>query len=107
MYLITIIDKLREAEYPIDNVITYNENNDPNKLLGRPGQYIEKVNFADLRLYQSDENNPAGGSIEIFENEKDCQNRVDYLKKSVRSRLLLSIIVWMIISYYVLSRKSL
>ena len=81
MYLITIIDKLREAEYPIDNVITYNENNDPNKLLGRPGQYIEKVNFADLRLYQSDKNNPAGGSIEIFENEKDCQNRVDYLKK--------------------------
>lgn len=50
-------------------------------MLGRPGQYIEKVNFADLRLYQSDENNLAGGSIEIFENEKDCQNRVDYLKK--------------------------
>lgn len=101
MYLITIIDKLREAEYSIDNAITYNENNDPNKLLGRPGQYIEKVNFADLRLYQSDKNNPAGGSIEIFENEKDCQNRVDYLKKSVRNRLLLSIIVCMIISYYV------
>ncbi len=29
----SIIDKLQEADYPIDNVISYTENDDPNKLL--------------------------------------------------------------------------
>lgn len=39
----SIIDKLQEADYPIDNVISYTENDDPNKLLGKPGQYKQKL----------------------------------------------------------------
>ena len=77
----SIIDKLQEADYPIDNVISYTENDDPNKLLGKPGQYKQKISFADMRLEQQPEDIPVGGSIETFENKKDSQDRIDYLKE--------------------------
>lgn len=76
-----IINQLEDAEYPIDNVISYTEADDPNELLGRPGQYIQKVNFADMRLEQDDTSDPVGGSIEIFENQKDCSERQEYLQE--------------------------
>lgn len=76
-----IIDQLESAEYPIGTIVTYTEESDPNELLGRPNQYIAKVNFSDLRLEQQDEDEPIGGSIEIFENEEDCQDRAAYLKE--------------------------
>ena len=81
----SIIDKLQKADYPINNVISYTESNDPNELLGRPGQYTQKINFADLRLEQQNEENPIGGSIEVFKNKKDCQDRVDYLEEISQS----------------------
>lgn len=80
-----IVSELQEAGYPIDNVLEYTETNDPNQLLGRPNQYIQKINFADMRFIQSDSSNPVGGSIEIFENSDDCENRAEYITSITES----------------------
>jgi len=74
-----IIAAFKDAGLPIGTVQVYDANNDPNTLLGRPGQYTAKFNFADTRLEQP-EDDVLGGSIESFENETDLQNRVDYVK---------------------------
>lgn len=79
-----IVAAFKEAGLPIGKVIVYDANNDPNTLLGRPGQYIAKFNFADTRLEQP-EGDVLGGSIESFENETDLKNRVDYVKSITES----------------------
>lgn len=56
-----VIDKLKSAGLPIDNIIVYTEDTDANKLLGRPNQYISKANFADTTVKQSDDkSDPVG-----------------------------------------------
>jgi len=80
-----ITTKLKEAKVPVTNVIVYTEQNDENKLLGRPNQYVSKVNFADSRIEQLDETNPKGGSIETFSNTKDLNNRKTYIETFVNS----------------------
>lgn len=58
--------KLKEAGLDIDNVIVYTAETDENELLGRPNQYTSKINFDN-------------GSIEVFENKKDAENRKEYI----------------------------
>ena len=70
-----VITKMQDAGLPIDNIIVYDEKTDWNKLLGRPNQYTSKVNFADIRLDQTDPDNPNGGTIEVFENASDLDKR--------------------------------
>ena len=80
-----IINKFIEAGFPISKVIVYNEETDTNGRLGRPNQYIQKTNFADSRYNQPDiENNPIGGTIEIFNNAEDAQARKDYLDNAFK-----------------------
>lgn len=55
---------LKEKALPIGTVVVYTAEKDTNKLLGRPNQYISKVNFADTTLEQSDPKDPKGGSVE-------------------------------------------
>lgn len=74
-----IVAAFKQAGLPIGTVQVYDANNDPNKLLGRPGQYTAKFNFADTRLEQP-EDDVTGGSIESFANDKDMKNRVEYVK---------------------------
>lgn len=77
-----IAQKLKEVGMPIGKIEVYNESNDPNKLLGRPGQYTSKANFVDTRI-----NEPVsgsievtnGGSIEVFDNKKDADSRYEYI----------------------------
>ena len=73
------VEKLKESDLPIGDVIVYTAENDVNKLLGRPNQYISKVNFADTTLEQYDVENPAGGSVEVFESGKDVEARKAYI----------------------------
>lgn len=70
-----VINKMQDAGLPIDGVIVYDEQTDWNKLLGRPNQYISKINFADTRLEQTDPENPEGGTIEVFNNSSDLKKR--------------------------------
>ncbi|MDL2253039.1 hypothetical protein LJC49_03085 [Ruminococcaceae bacterium OttesenSCG-928-I18] len=79
MSAMDIVLKLQETGLPIDNIVEYDEETDPNGNLGRPNQYIQKVNFADTRLEQSDANSPQGGTVEIFNNAEDAQARYDYV----------------------------
>lgn len=55
----------------MEKVVTYNEKTDPNELLGRPGQYIGKMNW------------PMAGdeaTIEAFANAEDAKRRATYLE---------------------------
>ncbi len=65
---------------PVDNIIEYDEETDVNDLLGRPGQYISKVNFADMRCEQFDVEDPVGGTVEVFATSTDMQSRKNYLE---------------------------
>ncbi|NFR85814.1 hypothetical protein FDF26_11380 [Clostridium botulinum] len=76
-----IIGELKSAGFPINKVIITTAENDVNKLLGRPNQYTSKINFSDSRLEQYDEdNNPVGGTIEVFDNKEDAKSRKDYVE---------------------------
>lgn len=73
------INKLKDAGLTIGEVIDYTAETDPNELLGRPNQYTSKSNFADTNLEQSENDDPAGGSVEVFESKKDAENRKTYI----------------------------
>lgn len=58
--------KLKEVGLAIENVEVTTEENDTNKLMGRPNQYTSKINFTN-------------GSIEVFANKEDATNRKEYI----------------------------
>lgn len=96
-----IIAALKEKGAPIGEMQVYTAENDPNELLGRPNGYIGKISFidADVEKKKIEENLNEfdmseeetkkemreefgveyGGSIEVFENEKDAKNRYEYV----------------------------
>lgn len=76
-----IINKLKEKGFSIGRVVVYNEETDLNNLLGRPNQYITKINFEDTRIEGNeslDEDTMLGGTIETFNNNTDMENRKEY-----------------------------
>lgn len=77
-----IVNKLKEKIPNIGKVVVYTAETDINELLGRPNQYTSKVQFADNRLSQEfiEENDAVGGTVEVFENEKDMNNRKEYIE---------------------------
>ena len=75
-----------QLQFPeaFEKVIVYDEQSDPNGLLGRPGQYIGKADFIDSRIEMNQ--NPTmtdemkeGGTLECFENESTCNSRYEEL----------------------------
>lgn len=86
-----IVTELQAAGLPIDNIIVYTEESDENNLLGRPNQYISKVNFADTTVEQrSDLSSPVGGSIETFNNAEDLKSRKEYCEMVTKSMSFLA-----------------
>ena len=77
-----IVNKLKEKNSNIGKIVVYTVETDLNELLGRPNQYTSKVQFADNRLSQEfvEENDAVGGTVEVFENEKDMNNRKEYIE---------------------------
>lgn len=76
----------------VEFVRPFNESTDPNKQLGRPNQYIDKVSWPDPLVdpkfesdghYDSDIdfNDYVGGTIEQFRNTADLNRRYNYIKK--------------------------
>jgi hypothetical protein len=90
---------------PTGKIIVYTADTDVNKLLGRPNQYISKVNFADNRIYQIDENDPDGGSIETFSNPKDLETRKSYIE-SVEKTICPTTVEYMFVNGNYLLRLS-
>ncbi|WP_237389791.1 hypothetical protein [Bacillus sp. USDA818B3_A] len=96
-----IIAYFKEKNGNIAYTKIYNEENDPNELLGRPGGYIGKVDFIDSgveekfiegllikdkvllesvkREMREDFKVKYGGSIEVFDNKKDAKKRFEYV----------------------------
>lgn len=79
-----ILAELKAKGLPIGDTFTYTAANDPNNLLGRPGQYISKDNFKDTRISSSDTGVDIsvgdGGAVETFANTADAQKRFAYLQ---------------------------
>lgn len=85
-----ICNKLKEKGLNIGKIVVYTEETDLNNLLGRPNQYTSKVTFEDTRLEQVNLNNefiteeernePTGGTIEVFENKTNMENRKNYVE---------------------------
>lgn len=84
-----VLAELQSAGLPITDSAAVTETNDANNLIGRPGQYVSKVAFADNRvgqpIDQAAPGNDAGGSIEVFATASDAQTRSDYIRKSLAS----------------------
>ena len=74
----TIVQNLVDAGLPIENIIAYNEQTDPNSLLGRPNGYTSKVSFADNRIEQYSLD-PEGGTVEVFNSIADANTRNLYV----------------------------
>lgn len=72
--LMQVVEAFDIADLPVTDAAVFDEVTDPNKLLGRPNQYVEKMNFKDLRG-----NKDQSCSIEVFRNETDAKARLDYV----------------------------
>lgn len=76
---VQVITALRHAGLPIAGVRYFNPASDPNKLLGRPGQYTGKANFRDRRISGRGFDVDNGGSVETFANKGDASLRYRYV----------------------------
>ncbi|AZO95238.1 hypothetical protein [Halocella sp. SP3-1] len=81
-----VINAFQDWSIPIDEIEIYTTETDPNNLLGRPGQYIGKVNWSDSRIEQYGDG-LKGGTIEIFDSEKELKNRKEYLEPLIEQPL--------------------
>jgi hypothetical protein len=61
-----------KARFPVKDATTYTAETDPNKLLGRPGQYLVKMGW---KLEGGD------ATIEVFRNADDAKKRADYVEQ--------------------------
>jgi hypothetical protein len=88
----SVLLALQAAGLPVGDYIVYDAATDPNELLGRPGQYIGKVNFVDTSIGEvtPDFSLSEGGSIEVFETEQAAQIRHDYILTVTQSSPLLA-----------------
>lgn len=83
-----IVKSLKKAGLPIGKYRVYTAATDPNKLLGRPGQYTSKVNFNDTRIgFRSDYSVDGGGAVEVFPDESGAKSRYSYLVALAKSPL--------------------
>jgi hypothetical protein len=61
-----------KARFPVKDATTYTAETDPNKLLGRPGQYVVKMGWK----LEGEE-----ATIEVFRSTEDAQKRADYTRQ--------------------------
>nr|WSW58057.1 hypothetical protein OG513_05435 [Streptomyces sp. NBC_00998] len=65
--------------------------NDPNHLLGRPGQYTSKITFGDSRIKPADTQGlepgdvQLGGAIETFASNTEAQARATYIQAATKA----------------------
>jgi len=76
-----LLQAFRDAGLPIINETAYAADTDQNGLLGRPGEYTEKVNFDDRRFFgEWDDPDDPSISIEYFANSSDMNSRKEYVQ---------------------------
>jgi hypothetical protein len=77
-----VLELLKGQHLPIGRSMTYTAENDPDTLLGRPGQSTSKVNFQDTRLPPEGEefSTDSGGAVEVFAIVDDARRRKEYIE---------------------------
>jgi|GEM_PF-879186 len=66
------VNELIENGADITNAIEYDEETDPDELLGQPNSYTQKVNFTFNGKYE--------GTVEVFANIDDAAARAEYIE---------------------------
>jgi hypothetical protein len=80
------VQHLKALGLPIFAVKTFTAANDPNALLGRPGEYTSKANFRDRRLGAPGfDPIQDGGSVEVFATNTAAQRRYKYVHAITQS----------------------
>jgi hypothetical protein len=78
--------RLAAAGLPLRTTIVYNQANDPDNILGRPGSYTSKIAFGDPRIGGTTvararaDAIERGGSIEVYPDAFGAQARAEYLR---------------------------
>lgn len=86
-----VVAKLHAAVPSIAAGVTITAESDPNKLLGRPGQYTSKTTFTDSRIKAADvdgedkDSVARGGAVEVFATAEDAAARVTYIQGIVKT----------------------
>ena len=73
-----VLGAFKEAKLPIEDDVVFTDETDPNKLLGRPHQYIGKASWNDTRGYKSTTGD-RNMTVEVFANSEDLENRRQYV----------------------------
>lgn len=97
-----IVEEMKKKNENIGRILVFNEETDFNSLLGRPGQYASKATFEDVRIEQTNKEldpeffselereEPIGGTLEVFNNEKDMKKRKDYIDSFTSSMSMIA-----------------
>jgi hypothetical protein len=81
-----VVNAFKKDSLPIGDQLVYTVENDPDKLMGRPGQYTSKVNFVDTTEQENMKVEILhGGTVEVFDNNVDAKNRFNYISKIAKS----------------------
>lgn len=72
-----IYESFVKANISCFDKIVYDEETDTNHLLGRPEQYVSKVNFNDVHYVEEEQ--PC--TIEVFTSETEALARKEYVEK--------------------------
>lgn len=94
-----LIASLKDAGIPIGESIIYDETNDPNKNLGRPGKYVAKGAWMDTRIDCPGEKKPGfpcGGDVEVFDDSAALDTRFEYLANFATAPVIGGYYMWKI-----------
>lgn len=86
-----VVEALTAQGLPVTGVIAYTADTDPNKLLGRPGQYTSKAAFVDTRVDTSEKAGvdagsvELGGGVEMFADASQAQARMQYIQSVLQN----------------------
>jgi len=82
-----VIEAIAGQGLPVTLTVTYTAETDPNKQLGRPNGYTSKAAFTDSRINAADVAGKKegdvglGGSVEVFDDADQAQQRADYIQE--------------------------
>lgn len=79
-----IASALRSSGLPIAEVRVFTAETDPNKLLGRPGQYTAKVSWKDQRARDTED-----ATVELYPEREAMERRAKYIEELGRQSTLL------------------
>lgn len=77
---------LQARGLPVTGIEVLTAASDPNHLLGRPGEYTSKTEFADSRITgEAGQGVAAGGSVEVFAGHAGAVRRARYIQAIVQA----------------------